>query len=102
MRTNPANFDIALAEKNYVQCNGGFVEKWNGSLADKLQNSPDFEITPHPFEVWEVTTDFHDWRTDCNKPVAILRAAQSSLAGALKYMGENRVLVWRKDVPEYD
>ena len=91
---------IEFAEENYIECKNDTVIKWKGSLANKLQDSPDFEITSFTFSVWEITNDFYDWKTDCCKHVSILRANQSTLSGALKFMKENCVLVHNQDIPE--
>ncbi len=107
-----SNSDILAAETNWIEHsvrpdNGkaGYVQsaasaQWHGPLARKLLDSPDYSATPSPYSVWELTGDYYDWQTDCALPVAILRANQSTLECALRYMGENKVLVWNKYVPE--
>lgn len=92
--------DIDLADRAWLQVETDGSITWNGGLATKLKNSPDFEVCKCPFSVWEITGDTYDWRTDGEQFVAILRANQSTLECALQYMAENRVLVHNKNFPE--
>jgi len=94
------NQDIDQAEQNYIEWNRGRMREWRGALAGKLLNSKDFIPAKLAYQVWEVLPDTYDWATDGQNHAAILRANQSSLSGALSYMGENKVLVWRSDIPE--
>lgn len=89
--------DIQQASDNYIEIENGSVLNQHGPNAALLLNSPDWSICPFPFSVWELTGDCHDWRTDCAKPVAILRSNQSNLSASLNYMAEGRILVWNKD-----
>ncbi len=104
---------ITQAEANHVEISRGKVIAWRGPWANKLINSPDFTASALNssacFQVWEVTQNTYDWRTDASQHVCILRACQRVLStdsprpatGALDYMGHaGRVLVYNRDVEE--
>ena len=94
------NKDINFAENNWIEIDGD-NRNWNGGYADKLLNSSDFTVNPCSYSVWEVTNSTYDNRTDAVNFASILRANQSTLAGALKYMtSDNRVLIYNKAYPE--
>lgn len=97
------DFDITCAESNWIQFGTDWrLQAWAGPLARKLMDSQDFEITPFTYSVWEVTGDCHPLyrNPDATSFACILRANQSTLAGALRYMTKDRVLVWNKGVSE--
>lgn len=95
------NQDITQAEQNHIEMVNGNAVSRKGPLCHRLLNSSDFHLTDFPYAVWEVTNDTRDWRTCGENFACIHRANQSTLEAALRYMtGDNRVLVWNKDVPE--
>ena len=82
--------DIQRAEKNHLVLNNGKLKIAWGHLAERLYFSSEFQKTSCAFSVWEL-----------NENRAILRANQSSLENALRYMTtDNRVLVWNEEIPE--
>lgn len=95
------NQDIEQAENSHIEMENGNAVSRVGHNCSKLLNSSDFFLTDFTFSVWEVTSDTRDWRTCGENFACILRANQSTLEGALKYMtGSNRVLVHNKNIPE--
>lgn len=90
--------DLDAADRNWIQFNApGDWHDLHGSLASDLMDCPEFELTGFPYQVWEVV----GYRSN-SKPVAILRANQSSLEGALKYMKQGRVLVYNQQADSHN
>lgn len=84
--------DLNAADRNWIQFNGpGDWHNMCGPLANDLLECSEFELTAFPYQVWEVV----GYRSNSN-PVAILRANQSTLKGALNYMSQGRVLVYNR------
>jgi len=84
--------DLDAADANWIQFTApGEYHSHKGALAANLIGAREFECTGFPFQVWEIVTHDHN-----GNPCAILRANQSKLTGALRYMNENRVLVYNQ------
>jgi hypothetical protein len=84
--------DLDAADANWVQFKKeGEYEQHHGQFAAELLGAREFECTRFPFQVWEISAHDKD-----GKAVAILRSNQSSLEGALRYMEENRILVYNR------
>lgn len=85
--------DLDAADRNWIQFSSpGNYKDHCGANAGLLMGSDDFECTKFPFQVWELS----GYRPD-GSPVAILRANQSTLEGALKYMQAERILVYNAE-----
>lgn len=84
--------DLDAADQNWIQFNApGDWYDMRGSLANDLLECSEFELTGFPYQVWEVI----GYRSN-SRPIAILRANQTALSGALKYMKQGRVLVYNR------
>ena len=85
--------DLDAADSNWIQFSeSGEYESSHGMQASCLMESPDFALTPFAYSVWEIT----GMSVVTERPVAILRANQSTLESALSYMTEGRILVLNK------
>ncbi len=85
--------DLDAADSNWIDftkpCH---YRDHHGAIAAELLGARGFECTGFPFQVWVIIA--HDVN---GNSVAVLRANQSTLAGALQYMAPNRVLVYNRE-----
>ncbi len=84
--------DLDSADSNWIDFEKPeHYRAHHGPLASELIGARGFSCTLFPFQVWEIVTHDKD-----GLAVAILRANQMTLEGALKYMEGERVMVYNR------
>lgn len=97
LTTEEIQLQKEIAALNWIELENGKVTNSHGAWSTKLQNSPDFKYYQFIYSVWEVVIGCYVVKADCQKPVAIHLTCESTLARALEFMRENRILVFNKD-----
>lgn len=93
LMSQPCFTDLDAADRNWIQFQSpGNYHSHFGTLASVLMESRDFSATAFPFSVWEIVGSHAD-----GTPAAILRANQSTLESALRYMQPLRILVYNRE-----